>query len=172
MGTLHSLPTPVPRRGQKLFKPEFFDFLTKEKDAWDAVRDVRGWIVEDATAKVCFSFSLSRRVLTGLFQEGEGWRLGGWSRAEVVMDLGGVLKARDVKQTQPQAPASHRLFSSLPFVSGADNRGLRQLGEGDSASDNVDIPEDNDGGPRGGWSEIPDVQEGGGWLESDDIEDF
>ncbi|KAJ7916174.1 Rad17 cell cycle checkpoint protein-domain-containing protein [Mycena leptocephala] len=155
MGTLHSLPTPVPRRGQKLFKPEFFDFLTKEKDAWDAVRDVRGWIVEDATAK-----------------EGEGWRLGGWSRAEVVMDLGGVLKARDIKQTPSQAPVSHRLFSSLPFVSGADNRGLRQLGEGDSASDNVDIPEDNDAGPRGGWSEIPDVQEGGGWLESDDIEDF
>jgi cell cycle checkpoint protein len=53
MGTLHSLPSPVPRRGQKLFKPEFFDYLTKEKDAWDAVRDVRGWIVEDAVARVC-----------------------------------------------------------------------------------------------------------------------
>ncbi|KAJ6475701.1 Rad17 cell cycle checkpoint protein-domain-containing protein [Mycena vitilis] len=154
MGTLHSLPTPVPRRSQKLFKPEFFNFLTKEKDAWDAVRDVRGWLVEDATSK-----------------EGEGWGLGGWSRAEVAMGLGGVLKARDLKQGQPQAPASHRLFSSLPFVSGGDNRGLRQLGEGDLPSDNVDIPED-DGGPRGGWSDIADSQEGGGWLENDDIEDF
>ncbi|KAJ6551690.1 Rad17 cell cycle checkpoint protein-domain-containing protein [Mycena capillaripes] len=154
MGTLHSLPTPVPRRSQKLFKPEFFDFLTKEKDAWDAVRDVRGWIVEDATSK-----------------EGEDWQLGGWSRAEVVVGLGGVLKARDLKNAQPQAPISHRRFSHLPFVSGGDNRGLRQLGEGDSPGDNVDIPED-DGGPRGGWAEIADDRESGGWLENDDIEDF
>ncbi|KAF7368901.1 Rad17-domain-containing protein [Mycena venus] len=154
MGTLHSLPTPVPRRSQKLFKPEFFDYLTKEKDAWDAVRDVRGWIIEDATSK-----------------EKEGWRLGGWSRAEVVTGLGGVLKARDVKQMQPQAPMSHRLFSSLTFVSGGESRGLRQLSEGDLPSDNVDLPGD-DGCPRGGWSDIPDEQEGGGWLESDDIEDF
>ncbi|KAJ6617530.1 Rad17 cell cycle checkpoint protein-domain-containing protein [Mycena sp. CBHHK59/15] len=52
MGTLHSLPSPVVRRSQKVFKPEFFDFLNKEKDAWDAVRDVRGWIVDEATLKV------------------------------------------------------------------------------------------------------------------------
>ncbi|KAJ7248242.1 Rad17 cell cycle checkpoint protein-domain-containing protein [Mycena haematopus] len=150
MGTLHSLPTPVPRRGQKLFKPEFFDYLAKEKDAWDAVRDVRGWIVEDAT-----------------LNENEEWRLGGWSRAEVATGLGGVLKARDIKQTPPQAPMSHRLFSSLTLGSG-ENR-LHQLDEGDLPSDNVDIPED-DGG-RAGWAEISGVQEGGGWLESDDIED-
>ncbi|KAJ7856757.1 Rad17 cell cycle checkpoint protein-domain-containing protein [Mycena olivaceomarginata] len=154
MGTLHSLPSPVPRRGQKLFKPEFFDYLTKEKDAWDAVRDVRGWIVEDAVAR-----------------ENEGWRLGGWSRTEVATGLGGVLKARDAKQTQTQAPGSHRLFSSLPFVSGGDSRGLSQLGEGDlPPSDNVDVPDD--GGARGGWAHVEDVDEGGGWLDSDDIEDF
>ena len=73
--------------------------------------------------------------------------------------LGSVMKAWDVKQTQPQAPMSHRLFSSLLYGSG----------ERDLPSNSVDIPED-DGG-RAGWSEIPDVQEGGGWLESDDIED-
>ncbi|KAJ7078487.1 Rad17 cell cycle checkpoint protein-domain-containing protein [Mycena epipterygia] len=153
LGTLHSLPTPVPRRSQKVFKPEFFDFLTKEKDAWDAVRDVRGWIVEDATSK-----------------EADGWQLGSWSRADVVMGLGGVLKARDAKQGRPQAPGSHRLFSSLQFVSGGENSGLQQLGEGDVPSDNVDILED-EGGLRGGWSEIAD-EAGGGWLEGDDIEDF
>ncbi|KAJ7148701.1 Rad17 cell cycle checkpoint protein-domain-containing protein [Mycena crocata] len=152
MGTLHSLPTPVLRRSQKVFKTEFFDFLTKEKDAWDAVRDVRGWIVEDVTST-----------------DGEGLRLGGWSRTEVVTELGGVLKARDTKQARPQAPPSHRLFSNLQFVSGAENKGLRQLGEGETPSDNVEVPEDN--GARGGWA--ADVEEGGGgWLESDDIEDF
>ncbi|KAK7029736.1 Rad17-domain-containing protein [Favolaschia claudopus] len=151
IGTLHSLPTPVPRRNQKLFKPEFFDYLAKEKDAWDAVRDVRGWIVEDATLKAS-----------------EGWQLGGWSGADVVLGLGGVLKARDAKHTQPQAPSSHRMFSSLTFASGGN--GPHQLGEGDLPSDNVDIPEDEDG--RGGWSEIKDTPDDGGCLETDDIEDF
>ncbi|KAJ7083621.1 Rad17 cell cycle checkpoint protein-domain-containing protein [Mycena belliarum] len=153
LGTLHSLPTPVPRRSQKVFKPEFFDFLTKEKDAWDAVRDVRGWIAEDAVLK-----------------EANSWRLGGWSRAEVATELGGVLKARDAKQTRAKAPASHRLFTNMPFVSGGEHRGLRQLGEGETSSDTVDILED-DGGPRGGWSELADMQSGG-WLENDDIEEF
>ncbi|KAJ7720282.1 Rad17 cell cycle checkpoint protein-domain-containing protein [Mycena maculata] len=152
LGTLHSLPTPVPRRSQKLFKPEFFDSLTKEKDAWDAVRDVRGWIAEDARSR-----------------DGDGWRLGRWSRAEVVTELGGVLKARDAKQTGRQGPASHRLFSSLQFAAGGENRGLMQLGEGDVFVDNADVPED-EYGPRGGWEEI--AGEGGGWLENDDIEDF
>jgi cell cycle checkpoint protein len=53
MGMLHSLPSPVLRCRQKLFKPEFFNYLMKEKDVWDVVRDVRGWIVEDAVARVC-----------------------------------------------------------------------------------------------------------------------
>ncbi|KAJ7211337.1 Rad17 cell cycle checkpoint protein-domain-containing protein [Mycena pura] len=151
LGTLHSLPSPVPRRGQKLFKPEFFDFLAKEKDAWDAVRDVRGWLMEDAAA-----------------QEGDGWRLGGWCRAEVVTELGGVLKARDAKASRPHAPASHRLFSSLQFVFGGDDARLSQLDEGDAFSANVDVLED-EGVAEGGWS---DIREGGGWLENDDIEDF
>lgn len=30
-----------------MFKPEFFEYLNKEKDAWEAVRDVRGWIMGD-----------------------------------------------------------------------------------------------------------------------------
>ncbi|KAH6904280.1 Rad17 cell cycle checkpoint protein-domain-containing protein [Coprinopsis sp. MPI-PUGE-AT-0042] len=41
LGTLHSLPSPVQRRSQKIFKPEFFDLLQKEKDARDAVRLTR-----------------------------------------------------------------------------------------------------------------------------------
>jgi cell cycle checkpoint protein len=47
MGTLHSLPSPVPRRSQKYFKPEFFSFLQKEKCAWDSVRATRDWITEN-----------------------------------------------------------------------------------------------------------------------------
>lgn len=46
LGTQHSLPTPVERRGQKTFKPDYFDVAAKERDAWDGVRDVRTWLAE------------------------------------------------------------------------------------------------------------------------------
>ena len=44
LGTLHALPTPVPRRSQKPYKPEFFAALQKEREAGDAVRDAHGWL--------------------------------------------------------------------------------------------------------------------------------
>ena len=44
LGTLHSLPSPVTRRSQKIYKPAFFDHLQKEKDAWEGVRDVQEWV--------------------------------------------------------------------------------------------------------------------------------
>ena len=47
LGTLHSLPSPVPRRSQKVFKPEFFNSFQKEKDARDAVTITREWIARE-----------------------------------------------------------------------------------------------------------------------------
>jgi cell cycle checkpoint protein len=44
MGTLHSLPSPVTRRSQKFFKPEWFEVAKREKEALDAVTDVREWM--------------------------------------------------------------------------------------------------------------------------------
>jgi hypothetical protein len=55
LGTLHSLPSPVPRRSQKYFKPEFFSFLQKEKDAWDSVRITKDWITENEVKEVSTS---------------------------------------------------------------------------------------------------------------------
>lgn len=52
LGTLHSLPSPVPRRSQKYFKPEFFSFLQKEKDAWDSVRTTKDWITANEMKEV------------------------------------------------------------------------------------------------------------------------
>lgn len=50
---------------------------------------------------------------------------------------------------------------------------MRPLVEGDVASDDVDVPDEGDGAPVGGW---PGVDEGGardgGWLEGDEIEEF
>jgi len=65
LGTLHSLPSPVPRQSQKVFKPEFFKSLQKEKDARDAVTITREWIArEDLKMVGTLSFSLTVFVLT------------------------------------------------------------------------------------------------------------
>ncbi|KAJ7148866.1 hypothetical protein C8R46DRAFT_1311007 [Mycena filopes] len=164
LGTLHSLPSPVPRRSQKMFKPEFFEYLNKEKDAWEAVRDVRGWIVGDGAS-------------TTINEEGsdDPAPLGTWSRAEVVTGLGAVLKARDLKSGNagPRAPASHRLFSSLPFAN-AENR-ARPLGEGDVTGDgDGEVPgeEGDEEGLAGGWGGEGERERDGGWLEGDEIEEF
>jgi len=44
LGMLLSLPSPVPRLNQKMFKPEYFDHLEKTRQASDAVADVKDWI--------------------------------------------------------------------------------------------------------------------------------
>ena len=44
LGTLHALPTPVPRTKQKNYKPEFFEFLRKQRDAEDAVCEALRWV--------------------------------------------------------------------------------------------------------------------------------
>ncbi|KAE9384487.1 checkpoint protein Rad24 [Gymnopus androsaceus JB14] len=66
LGTLHSLPTPVPRLNQKVYKPEFFDNLKKEKEAWEGVRDVRSWIVDQGAES--------------------GWDLGAWTPIAIATD--------------------------------------------------------------------------------------
>ena len=48
LGTLHSLPVPVPRRSQKMFKPDFFEQLKRGREASDAAWDVSDWF-----SKVC-----------------------------------------------------------------------------------------------------------------------
>lgn len=46
LGTLHALPSPVPRRNQKPFKPAFFESLRREREAEDGVHDVQVWLRE------------------------------------------------------------------------------------------------------------------------------
>ncbi|KAL1701342.1 Rad17 cell cycle checkpoint protein-domain-containing protein [Schizophyllum commune] len=137
LGTMHSLPCPVPRKGHKMFKPYFFEALNKEKEAYDGVRDVRGWL-EDK-----------------------------WSRNDVVTSLSGVLKARDLGPPQTRAPPTHRLFTTLNFARGAGG-GDEQLDETDAVVTSEPAMENQD------WDAGYDTQDkrDGGWLESDDIEDF
>ncbi|KAI0292520.1 Rad17 cell cycle checkpoint protein-domain-containing protein [Russula brevipes] len=64
-GTLHSLPSPVPRTGQRIYKPAFFGALRQEQVARDALERTSSWLSG-----------------TGL-----------WSRMGIVTELGGMLRA-------------------------------------------------------------------------------
>ena len=100
---------------------------------------------------------------------------GRWNLTEIATDIGGVLKAREYTNTRDRPPASHRLFSQLAFSTNGDH-GIQQLGENDVGNemdeaclDDVGFGED----VRRGYLK-PEVSEamGGGWLESDDIDEF
>ena len=57
----------MPRRSQKVFKPEFFNSLQKEKDARDAVTITREWIArEDLKVVGALSLLLSSDLYSSL----------------------------------------------------------------------------------------------------------
>ena len=181
----------MPRRSQKYFKPEFFSFLQKEKDAWDSVRTTKDWITENEVKEVRTSSMMTIYVpfsiiffFVSVLQAGDsGWRAGGWSNNEFVLELSSILKASDAEprrhqSSQPQQqtfkpPPIHRLFSRMDFTRATGN-GIRsqQLNEGDLGLDqefeslvNVDRHLNSQSVKK------PD-EDKGGWLGSDDIEDF
>ncbi|KAG6865361.1 hypothetical protein C0991_003213 [Blastosporella zonata] len=145
LGTIHSLPSPVARRSQKITKPLFFECLQREKNAWEGVRDARGWALGDGKSQAA-----------------------GWSHSQVAVELGGVLKARDQTTTGslPRPPHSHKLFSSLKFSLGAPFGVVQSLDEKEVDQSRID---GDDGGLR---PSLQDIETAGGWLDGDDIEDF
>jgi len=167
LSTLHSLPTPVPRSGQKVCKPAWFHFRTQELEASDAVGDVLGWLGKGV-------------AVSGDSDEGMSQvSLGKWTHANVATELGAWLRALercsgDVRPvgsrlqggSYVQPPRTHRLFSYLPWSLGTAVGDA--LGENEGEGDEGDGYEDEEmrlsGGIRGG-------EEGKGWLEDDDIED-
>ena len=44
LGTLHGLPTPVPRRDQKMVKPRFFDIQSKTRNTREQLQSVTSWL--------------------------------------------------------------------------------------------------------------------------------
>ncbi|KAG2156755.1 Rad17 cell cycle checkpoint protein-domain-containing protein [Suillus bovinus] len=146
LSTLHSLPTPVPRKGQKVCKPSWFDVRNKEQDASEGVGDVVTWLAHGGA---------------------DGERAPGrWTHADIAVELGGWLRAVDrTGIAQFQAPRTHRLFSCLPW--GAGGVGGNVLGEDEYAeADEADGESD-----IRVFGALRDQKEGKGWLESDDIEE-
>lgn len=154
LGTLHSLPSPVTRRSQKIFKPAFFDCLQREKDAWEGVRDTQAWIAAGQTNGAGFASSTA-----------------GWSPTEVAMELGGVLRAKDtLGSTTLPPPGSHQLFSKLSFMFGKSFGNMDMLNESDlGGRANRSYEEEED---QVSWTCKHQEYDEEGWLESDDIEEF
>ncbi|KAF5364946.1 hypothetical protein D9758_008130 [Tetrapyrgos nigripes] len=194
LGTLHSLPHPIERRGQKTFKPEFFDALEKEKTAWEGVKDVRSWIVDQGIRSsrgtaASFSFDTEHE------EDDAGWNISGWTHRNIAIELGGVLKARDTARiispnqyssTSSMVPRNHRVFSSMQFTypsgSGSDFGSTMRTEQVDDTEDGRE-PYSDGAIPLEEQQEMGMLQDGevwekkleineGGWLESDDIDDF
>ncbi|EIW56046.1 Rad17-domain-containing protein [Trametes versicolor FP-101664 SS1] len=147
LGTLHALPSPVPRRNQKPFKPAFFDSLRKQHEAEDGVSDVQVWL-----------------------QQNSAVALPGWSQREVVLSAGTALRTIDRACTPSgRAPSTHRLFSTLEFArdSGA---GAELAEEGDVG---LDAPEpEREVRARPLKTPADDDEVTGRWLSDDDIEEW
>ncbi|THH10558.1 hypothetical protein EW146_g8336 [Bondarzewia mesenterica] len=153
LSTLHALPSPVPRRKQKFWKPEFFESLKKENEAGEAVERVRVWLNEDGHT------SLGDR----------------WSRISIATELGAVLKALDCATlSSPQSPTfsvrpprEHTLFSEMVFTKGAVVT-LAEEGE----QDDLSLVADGIVGRGVGEAVDERVHAGGGELDEDGIEDW
>ncbi|KAI6019829.1 Rad17 cell cycle checkpoint protein-domain-containing protein [Pisolithus orientalis] len=164
LSTLHALPTPVPRLGQKVCKPAWFDVRTRELQAWDAVGDVASWLAHADTSP-------------SPGDAGDNWgmddtvSIGRWTHANIVMELGGWLRAMDrsgFSLGRHALPRSHKLFSNLPWASASTTAG-DTIGEHEDMEIHEGLEED--GGVRALHLSKDEEDDGRWWAEVDDIED-
>ncbi|KAG1745261.1 Rad17 cell cycle checkpoint protein-domain-containing protein [Suillus lakei] len=147
LSTLHALPTPVPRKGQKVCKPSWFDVRNKEQDALEGLGDVATWLGHGGAS--------------------DERAPGRWTHADIAVELGGWLRAVDRPgNAQLQVPRAHKLFSCLPWGAG---------GVGGDVLEEDEYGEADDGESEGDirvMGALRDQENGKGWwLESDDIEE-
>jgi len=91
----------------------------------------------------------------------------------ITTELGAVLTARDKIANGTHAPPSHRAFSRLLFVRNAGGGRVTELREGDREQEEGGGVDEVDGmdGMAGKGRDV-DTDKTGGWLESDDIEEW
>ncbi|KAI0047880.1 P-loop containing nucleoside triphosphate hydrolase protein [Auriscalpium vulgare] len=139
LATMHALPAPVPRTGQRVTKPAFFEALRRERSAISAVEHVGEWLARDSS-------------LT-------------WTPTAIATELGAALRAG----AAPSAPSEHRLFSELVFGRKDTVEGVGEaIGERDVCDDAPAEWEDGlgagqreggSGATHGGWLEDDDIEE-------------
>ncbi|PAV17598.1 P-loop containing nucleoside triphosphate hydrolase [Pyrrhoderma noxium] len=143
LSTLHYLPSPVPRKGQKFFKPDFFDIINRTHDAGYGVDDVLSWL------------------------KGEGYTH--WSRSEIAMEMGTVLRLKSQKGVTENGvfiPRSHSAFSTLTFMHNQNSRS--KLIEDNVIDEQMSEPLISSRAYRGSFVEQAETES---WLSNDDIEE-
>jgi len=88
----------------------------------------------------------------------------------MVLELGGILKAKDASHTSSsfKPPPIHKLFSKLEFIRGESSVHAQQLEELNIAEAGQYFDEET----LDTYTRSMTKKEQGGWLDSDDIEDF
>jgi len=151
-GTIHSLPSPVPRRSQKTVKPEWFEAVRKTRIAEGQVEDVGNRLSTLAVVHV--------------------------SRSAIGIEMGKILQlgwVPDLGQGWEKEKIGHDAFSNLPF----DPHSTVSHQGGSSAPNPVTPDEDEerdafDTTPRSEPAEpgaMP-MRVISGWFREDDIEEY
>ena len=106
-----------------------------------------------------------------VLQDTTGWRAGGWSKTDMVLELGGILKAKDASciSSSFKPPPIHKLFSKIEFIRGGNSAHAQQLEESNIAEPEEYFVEDE---TLDTCTRSMTKEQQGGWLDSDDIEDF
>ena len=165
ISTLHALPTPVSRVGQKVCKPAWFDIRARESEAWNAVGDVSCWLAQDRANTPSHSGDSNS-------EEWQGCSRGYWTHTTIATELGGWLRAVNqctfLTRNGHAPPSSHRLFSYLPWTTGLLAGADDVLMEHEDMDVGGVLEEDTRT-----LGALNDEQDGDGcwWMEADDIEE-
>ncbi|KAG9029405.1 Cell cycle checkpoint protein rad17 [Tulasnella sp. JGI-2019a] len=155
LGTLHSLPSPVTRRRQKTYKPDFFESLSRGREAENAVVDARAWL--DSLLGVEGASDSSAGV---------------WSKRMVVLEAPGLLKARKNAGNAARPPPNHVTFSTFDTDDGGATsvkHGPRVAEEDDTGEADLLALEEEDVQEYAGRAVQNNAENG--WLSDDEIDD-
>jgi cell cycle checkpoint protein len=89
----------------------------------------------------------------------------------MVLELGGILKAKDAFHAASsfKPPPTHKLFSKLEFIREGSSVHVQQLEESNIAETGQHFDKDE---TLDTYTCSMTKEQRGGWLDSDDIEDF
>ena len=89
----------------------------------------------------------------------------------MVLELGGILKAKDASHASSsfKPPPIHKLFSKLEFIRGGSSVHAQQLEESNTTEAGQYF---NEAETFDTYTRSMTKEQQGGWLNSDDIEDF
>ncbi|KAL7424215.1 RFC checkpoint protein Rad17 [Cryptotrichosporon argae] len=172
-GTLMALPSPVPRKSQKVVKPQFFEAYCAERDNTALLDSAAGYLTKRAVA--------SSVALSG-FGNGRAQAEAPWggllSRAVLVTEV--VPMAVKIQSaSKPILPASTRPLALRPYATAA--AGGQELKDRDVDDDSYEAEAAGADGmgvvgqSADGWADEEDdrdEEDDTAWMADDDIMDF